>query len=74
MNLNIQFQLKANPNYQRYLRENSYWYKVLNRNPELFSSFIEQMKETYKLTMTDRFTDVLDRINLINNFIRIINQ
>ena len=38
MNLDIQFKIKNNPNYQRYIRENSYWYKILNRTPEAFQT------------------------------------
>ena len=33
MTLDIQFKIKNDPNYIRYLHENSYWYKFLNRNP-----------------------------------------
>ena len=32
MSLDIQFKLRENPDYLKYLRENSWWYKVLNRN------------------------------------------
>ena len=35
MNLETQFKLKNNSLLQKYIRENSYWYKILNRNPEL---------------------------------------
>ena len=30
--------LKSNPLYIKYLREHSYYYKLLNRDPNLFSS------------------------------------
>ena len=33
MNLETQFKIKNNPMLQKYIRENSYWYKILNRNP-----------------------------------------
>ena len=44
MNLNIQMQLKNNPLYLEYLHNHSYWYKELNRYPEKFKDFIDEMK------------------------------
>ena len=41
MNLELQFKLKQNPLYIKYLRENSYWYKILIRDPKMFDKFIE---------------------------------
>jgi hypothetical protein len=72
MNLNIQFQIKSNPNYQRYLRENSYWYKILNRNPENFNAFAEEMKKRYRLTTTDKINNVLEKFQLIQKFMSIM--
>ena len=37
MSLEIQFRLKNNPNYLKYLHFHSAWYKELNRNPAIFS-------------------------------------
>ena len=42
MNLDTQFKLKNNPLYIKYLRENSHWYKVLNREPNSFKLFEEE--------------------------------
>ncbi|MDD3821699.1 MAG: YlbE-like family protein [Bacilli bacterium] len=73
MNLDIQFKIKANPNYQRYLRENSHWYKILNRHPEQFNYFAEEMKERYKLRTTDKIDDFLEKIKLVRKFMNIIS-
>ena len=48
MTLDIQFKIKNDPNYIRYLHENSYWYKFLNRNPSSFKQF-EKTIETIEL-------------------------
>jgi lipocalin len=69
MNLDIQFKINSNINYKRYLRENSNWYKILNRNPELFNDFVNEMKEKYKLRTTDKITDLVDKIQLIQMFV-----
>ena len=66
MNLILQYKLKSNPNYVRFLRENSFWYKYLNRNDVYFNDFEEEMKVRYKLTpkdKLDRFTKNMDKIS-----------
>jgi len=65
MTLELQFKIKNNPNYQRFLRENSSWYKELNRNPESFPIFEEKMKESYHLRPADRFGRVIDTIDML---------
>lgn len=65
MTLDIQFKLKSNPNYTKYLRENSNWYKTLNRNPASFSDFEDEMKEKYQLRPTDRISKALNAIEMI---------
>jgi len=65
MNLDIQFKIKNNPNYQRYIRENSYWYKILNRTPEAFKQFEEEVKDKYRLRPSDRISKVLENIEMV---------
>ena len=45
----IQYKINSDINLKKFLRENSYWYKELNRNPENFKYFVEDMKIKYKL-------------------------
>lgn len=72
MNLNVQYSLKSNPNYIKYLRENSNWYKLLNREPSLFKNFVEEFKEKNKLRPTDRISKALQTIELLQNVISTI--
>ena len=65
MSLELQFKIKSNPNYLRFLRENSSWYKELNRNSTSFALFEEKMKETYQLRTTDKFNKVIDTIDML---------
>lgn len=69
MSLDIQYKIKNNPNYIRYLRENSYWYKSLNRNLDNFKYFEEEVKEVYKLRASDRFEKAIETIELFQNII-----
>lgn len=67
MTLDLQFKIKNNPYYLRYLRENSSWYKILNRNPDMFKVFEEEVKDRYELRMSNRISKALDTINMIQN-------
>ena len=58
--------------YQKFLRENSIWYKYLNRNPLLFNDFISAMKDKYELKPSDRLNKVLNNISLIQNFLDVL--
>lgn len=69
MNLDLQFRIKNNPKYLQYLRENSYWYKILNRNPLMFDRFVEKVKEDYKLRTSDKISKALGTIEMFQNII-----
>ena len=69
MTLDIQFKLKSNPLYIKFLHENSYWYKILNREPSMWGEFVEKVKETYHLRTTDRISNALDAFDMITKVI-----
>lgn len=69
MILDIQFKIRNNMYYQRYIREHSYWYKILNRNPDMFKQFEEKVKDDYKLRASDKITKVLSTIEMIQNVV-----
>ena len=69
MTLDAQFKLKGNPNYINYLRQNSYWYKILNRHPEKLKDFIEEAKTYYGLRPTDRLERAVETISLLQNIL-----
>lgn len=72
MNLETQFKIKNNSMLQKFIRENSYWYKSLNRNPEFIENMIIEMKKIYKLTTTDKINDLSNKIDLIKSFIDVM--
>lgn len=67
MALELQFKIKNNPQYLRYIRENSYWYKLLNRDMHLFPKFEEEVKEKYGLRPGDRITKALQTFEILQN-------
>ena len=74
MTLDLQFKLKSNPLYIKYLHENSHWYKILNRDPDMFDNFIEELKVNYKLRPTDRISKVLNTFEMVSSIISSLNS
>ena len=72
METRIKILLDNNYTYKRYLRYNSYWYKILNRNPFLIDDFIREVKEKYKLRTTDKINDIMDKIDMVSKFINVL--
>ena len=70
MSLELQFKIKNNPQYLRYLRTHSYWYKELNRNPDNYKRFVTEMKVKYKLRTTDKVSSMIDNIDLISTILQ----
>ena len=69
MTLDVIFRINKDENLHIYLRENSYWYKLLNRDPRLINKMNEDMKKAYKLTLEDKVSDITSKINLIKGFL-----
>lgn len=69
MTLDVIFKINKDDNLHRYLRENSYWYKLLNRDPKLINKMESDMKKAYKLTLEDKVSDLTTKINLIKGFL-----
>ena len=66
MSIEIQFKIKNNPLYLEYLHYHSYWYKTLNRSPEKFNEFVEEVKTTYHLKPTDKIKKALDTVDTLS--------
>ena len=73
MLLKDQFIIKNNPYLKKYLRENSYLYKNLNRDSNFIKYLEELMKKEYKITLPDKLDKIKDNINMINTFMDIVN-
>ncbi len=74
MTLDTQFKIKSNPLYIKYLHENSHWYKILNRNPELFRDFIEELKINYKLRPGDKLDRALATFEMLSAIVSTLNN
>ena len=65
---------KLGEKYLKYLRENSMWYKELNRDSENVSLFISEMKKKYKLRTIDKVDSIIDSVDLITKIISASNE
>ena len=72
MNLNLQYRINQDPKQKQFLRENSFWYKYLNRSEIYYKDFINDMKDKYKLKPTDRINKMVDNINMISSFLDVL--
>ena len=52
-----------------YLKENSYFIKNLNRNPNFYPEFKKIIKEKYNLRFTDKVSDFLNDMELVSSII-----
>ena len=71
MTYSLQNKINSDINLKRFLRENSYWYKVLNRNENAFGAFVEEMKVKYKLTTSDKINKTIDNIGMLQSFLEV---
>lgn len=72
MQVETRIKIKTNPNLYRYLRENSYWYKYLNRNPSFIRQLEEEMKEKYRLRSVDKIENISNNLKLIQSFLEVM--
>lgn len=72
MPIKIQFMLNNNVYLQKFLRENSYYYKELIRNPDFINEMNSLMKERYKMTLPDKLDKIKDNITMLNAFMDVL--
>ena len=72
MQVETRLKIKSDPNLYRYLRENSYWYKDLNRSPIFLRRLEEEMKEKYRLGPSDKIENISNSLNLIKSCLEVM--
>ncbi len=58
---------RENPKYYEYLKNNSYYFKALNRGSFDFKEFEREMKVKYKERATDKLSSAVENIELISS-------
>lgn len=64
--------INNNLDLKRYLKEHSYWYKYLNRNPIYLKEMEEAMKKDYKLTTSDKIQKIGENISFVSNLLSVL--
>ena len=72
MNFRIQLMLDNDLLLKRYLREHSFYYKNLNRNPIFINEIVEMMRKEYHLTLPDKLDKIKNNISMINTFMDVL--
>ena len=72
MSFDVWYRIDNDINLKKFLRENSYWYKQLNRDSNNFNSFVSDMKVKYKLTTEDRINRMVDSMGMIQSFLEVL--
>lgn len=72
MDIKTQLIVRSNSNIYRFLREESYWYKYLNRNPNYIKDLEQAMKSKYKLTAQDRLEKLNQSMSLLHSFMDVL--
>ena len=72
--MQVETKLKIRENYYlyQYLREDSSWYKYLNRDPLIIKNMEDVAKKYYKLRGVDKLENVMDTINLVETFLEVL--
>lgn len=69
MEYSLQQKLNEDKKMAEFLKQNSYWYKELNRNSDNYKNFVTAMKDKYHLKMTDKLSDAIDNIDIISGIL-----
>ena len=72
MLLETRIAIKNNPYYYQFLRYNSYWYKLLNRSHSNLELMDKEVKDYFKLNLSDKLNDLSNRMSMISNLIDLI--
>lgn len=73
MDVQTQLKIRSNPYLYRYLRDNSSWYKNLNRDPSSIKYMELEMRKVYKLNLSDRIDGINKKIEMVRSFMDILN-
>lgn len=71
MRYEVKIKVYSDPNLLKYLKEHSYWYKELNRDPNSINRMTEEMKVAYGLRFTDKVNKFKTGVDLINAFLNV---
>lgn len=72
MRFDLWNKINNNPYYKQYLRDHSYWYKPLNRDPRVFTQFENEVKCVYHLRKSDQILGLIDKIEMGSMIVKML--
>lgn len=69
MEFELYNKIKSNPKIYDLLKQNSYYIKYLNRDPNYYKTFLSEIKKKYKLRATDKINEAMDNIDLVSSIL-----
>lgn len=72
MELDIMYKIKQDKKHYDFLRNNSYWYKYLNRSKDNYKLFLEAYKKYNRNMTTNKVNDTISTIDTVSNILKII--
>lgn len=72
MELGLLMKMKSDKKMYEYLLKHSYWYRLLNRNPDNFNDFQKEYKKYNRENNLGKINDAIDNAELISNVIKIM--
>ncbi len=64
--------IRNNPIIYQYLRDNSSWYKELNRNSNVVDNILKEAKKYYKVRGIDKLERAIEQIDMITTFMDVL--
>ena len=72
MKISTQIKVLNTKNYYNYLKDNSMFFKELNRGEYNFALFDKYVKKKYSLMLSDRINKALESVGNIYDFVNLI--
>lgn len=68
----LQMAFRENPKSYELLKENSYYFKSLNRGVVDYKKFISDMKIKYKQRTSDKLESLMDNMELVSSVLNVL--
>lgn len=72
MTVELQLKINSDQRLKSFIRQYPNWYKILNRNPLAYKDFVNDMKDKYKITTSDRLNKTLNNISMLQTFLEVL--
>lgn len=72
MKVDLILKIRNDTNLYRYMRENSYLYKYLNRDPNYINIVEQEMKNRYKLTTEDKLKKINEKLSFVKSIMDVM--